>query len=235
MPVRLGPHPPLPQGWRIATDGSGKWYKVRGKTITAAGWGAVVFREPLEADGAPDFVLHAPVVTADWDHLWMGARVRTNNTGELSAIGEVMMWLLNECPDDGHRPVLLRYDSEYAANMARGAWSPASNEELIRTIRGLVEQVSQNRVITWEHVYSHTGQHDNELADQAADGGANGQISNMSARWAAPPPPPATATRVTRPPTARGVPKAKAKGKAKGRGRAKPKAKAASKRRVGMR
>ena len=207
----------------------------RKKTTTVAGWGAVVFREPLDADGIPDFVIHAPVVTAEWNHLWMGARVRTNNTGELSAIGEAMMWLLHECPDDGTRPVLIRYDSEYAASMARGAWTPASNEELIRTIRGLVELVEEKRVITWEHVYSHTGQHDNELADQAADRGANGQISNMSVRWASPPPPLATVTATTRAPTARGVPKAKAKGKAKGRGRAKPKAKAASKRRTGMR
>eukprot|EP00969_Alexandrium_andersonii_P327725 14482323-Alexandrium_andersonii.AAC.1 len=90
---------------------------------------------------SPDWVLHAPVVTQHWSQLWLGAREQTNNTGELSAIAEAMLWLLEEAPDDGHVPVELRYDSEYAANVSRGMWTPKENEELAARTRELVARV----------------------------------------------------------------------------------------------
>ena len=227
MPVREGPAPPPPEGWVIATDGSGKSTTVRGNTIKTAGWGVVIFRYPLEEDGAPDYVLHAPVVTQEWNHLWLGAREKTNNTGELSAIGEALIWLLEECPDDGRRPVLLRYDSEYAARMTQGIWTPEANEELIATVRGLLENVLEKRVVIWEHVFSHTGQHDNELADEAADRGTRGEVSQFSRRWAAPFPPLPSAVRAKAKAKARAErkagPRAKHKAKAKGKAKAKPK------------
>eukprot|EP00959_Pyramimonas_sp_CCMP1952_P296678 6206599-Pyramimonas_sp.AAC.1 len=181
-PVLHGPHAAPPLGWWIATDGSG----LDGE----AGWGAVIFRYegPGSPGMVPDFVLHAPVVCRAWDHRWIGARSQTNNTAELSAIGEVMHWLLNEAPDGGAVPVHIRYDSEYAANTARGLWEVKSNEELAETVRGLTEQVMARRQVTWEHVYGHTGVHDNELADRAADLGRQGMVSEQSLRWLAPPP-----------------------------------------------
>ena len=48
----------------------------------------------------------------------------TNNTGELPAIAEAMIWLLEEAPDTGVEPVELRYDSYYAANLAQGILGP---------------------------------------------------------------------------------------------------------------
>ena len=119
FPVRHGPEPPPPEGWHIATDGSGHFILQNGENVAVAGWGAVVFRAPISSS-EPDLVLHAPVVTHEWHHLWMGAREKTNNTGELSAIGEVMHWLLEEAPDDGTIPVEIRFDSFYAANIAQG-------------------------------------------------------------------------------------------------------------------
>ena len=83
------------------------------------GGGVVSFRYPTVSE-TPDCVLQAPVVTEEWDHLWMGARDKTNNTAELTAIGETMWWLLNEAPDDGTTPVDIRFESQYAANMATG-------------------------------------------------------------------------------------------------------------------
>ena len=44
-------------------------------------------------------------------------------------------------------------------------------------------------MITWTHVYGHTGHHDNELADRAADAGAKLKVGSDSRRWSAPPPP----------------------------------------------
>ena len=69
-------------------------------------------------------------MTDMWDHRWIGARDETNNTGELSAITEAMLRLLQEAADNGVEPIMLRYDSEYAANSAMGRWAPMCNKEL---------------------------------------------------------------------------------------------------------
>ena len=187
LPVRHGPDLPPPRAWWAATDGSGQ--------AGRAGWGVAIFRWPL-ASMVPEFVLHGPVVTKEWDHLWMGARELTNNTAELTAIGELMIWLDTEAPDDRTTPTVIRFDSFYAANMAQGFWEPKANEELAHRVRELVKKVGQRRTLTWEYVYGHTGEHDNEIADRAADAGAKNKVSEQSQRWAAPPPPLPEAPRV---------------------------------------
>ena len=149
----------------------------------------VVFRWPIATE-VPDCTLYGPVVVDTASHLWLGATARTNNTGELTAVGEAMLWLLGEAPDDGTTAVELRYDSEYAAKVAQGCWKPEANRQLAEKVRSLVSQVQENRVITWTHVYGHAGHHDNELADRCARRGARGEVSPDSRRWAAPPPPP---------------------------------------------
>ena len=181
-PVTAGPRlPPPPAGWWISTDGSGGSRAGGGR----AGRGAVIFRWPV-AGYDPEYVLHGPVVTEPWSELWVGAREHTNNTGELSAIAEAMLWLMEEAQDGGEVPVEIRYDSQYAANMARGFWTPKSNEELVAKTRALVQQVEGRRRTVWTHVYGHTGEHDNELADRAADRGARGEVAPDSLRWATP-------------------------------------------------
>jgi ribonuclease HI len=137
---------------------------------------------------SPDYVLFAPVVTENWHHCWLGARERTNNTAELSAIGELMLWLLQEAPDLGDTAVHVRFDSTYAANVAQGLWEPRVHFELAARVRELRTEVSSRRVVTWEHVKAHRGTHDNELADRAAAVGAEGRVSAASRRWTAPPP-----------------------------------------------
>ena len=80
----------------------------------------------------------------------------------------------------------LRYDSQYAANVARGFWTPRNNEELAAKTVELVQLVERSRRVVWTHVYGHTGEHDNELADRAAERGANGEVAPDSIRWATP-------------------------------------------------
>ena len=46
----------------------------------------------------------------------------------------------------------------------------------------------EKRRVSWEHVYGHTGVHDNEVADKAADLGRLGRVSDMSRRWNRPAP-----------------------------------------------
>jgi ribonuclease HI len=182
MQVQYGPYPQGPDGWWAATDGSA--------AEGAAGWGVVVFRWHRErgAEEVPSVVLHGPVMTQAWDHRWMGARESTNHTGELCAIGELMWWALHAAPDQGASPIHVRYDSEYAANIARGVWRAVSNEELAVQVKELVDEVRTRRVVTWEWVNGHSGAHDNELADRAADQGRMNRVSTMTSRWLAPPP-----------------------------------------------
>eukprot|EP00973_Karenia_brevis_P070211 9758431-Karenia_brevis.AAC.1 len=182
MEVVQGPELPPPTGWLVSTDGSGQQTTQQGNKVSVAGWGVIIFRLPLTGH-TPDYVLHAPVVTAPWHPQWVGARERTNNTGELTAVIEAMMWLRDEAPDNGDIPVLFRFDSYYAANIAQGIWEPKSNEELAEKAREITSIVEGKRQITWQHVYGHSGEHDNELADRAADLGAKGRVSNVSKRW----------------------------------------------------
>ena len=73
--------------------------------------------------------------------------------------------------------------------MAQGIWEPKSNEELAAKVAALTKIVMARRAINWIHVYGHTGEHDNEIADQAADMGAEGRITDQSKRWTRAPPP----------------------------------------------
>ena len=116
-PIHNGPELPPPEGWWIATDGSG---------TGVAGWGVAIFRMPLEGD-EPYKILYGPVMTDAWDHRWLGARETTNNTAELSAIAEAMLWLKQEADDGGTLPVMRRYDSTYAANIAKGVYKFAKS------------------------------------------------------------------------------------------------------------
>ena len=59
---------------------------------------------------------------------YIGAMGHTNNTGELTALGEALRWLTSdEC--DREASLLLRPDSEYAMSVAIGDCVPARNRE----------------------------------------------------------------------------------------------------------
>ena len=93
-----------------------------------------------------------------------------------------MEWLLAEAPDDGRTPVTLYYDSQYAANMARGVWEPEMNGALIQQVKELVAKVQEKRALEWRWVKGHSDTPGNDAADAAADKGANGQITTQSAQ-----------------------------------------------------
>ena len=44
--------------------------------------------------------------------------------------------------------------------------------------------MEERRVLSWTHVYGHSGDHGNELADRLADRGARGEVGVDSRRWA---------------------------------------------------
>ena len=66
--------------------------------------------------------------------------------------------------------------------MAQGSWSPVANVELVQKVQALLDEVRTSRALYLEHIYGHTGEHDNELTDKAAEHGAQGRVSRLSKR-----------------------------------------------------
>ena len=64
---------------------------------------------------------------------WIGATEHTSNTAELTAIAELMRWLINDAPSPRHR-ILIRPDSEYAMGITLGDDTPRENLELTRVV-----------------------------------------------------------------------------------------------------
>eukprot|EP00972_Heterocapsa_arctica_P060112 8865854-Heterocapsa_arctica.AAC.1 len=59
---------------------------------------------------------YGPVITNKHGFGYIGAETATNNTGELSAIGRALIYVI-AC-ELTTRPLVIHYDSEYAASMA---------------------------------------------------------------------------------------------------------------------
>ena len=137
----------------IYTDGSG------GDEGSGAGYGWVRVEEQEKevASGA------GAVSISSGDTEFIGADKHTNNTGELSAI----YWGIKAAEREGLSEVVIRYDSKYAAGMARGLWRPKSNKELVQRVRKAVQDATCT--IWWKHVKGHSGDKWNDRADELAD------------------------------------------------------------------
>ena len=184
LPV-LDPPPPsvdkeAVSGWAIYTDGSGPRYDAK-----FAGWGVAIWEGKLQS-ALPDFQLWGPVPLDKWDPRWLGADVATNNTGELTAIAEALIWLENEAPGPPHTNVSLWFDSTYAHHAITGSHPPEANSELILSIRKIYSRVSAARTIEWIKVKGHSNNMGNDFADHLADQGAKGSQTTQSPRWLLP-------------------------------------------------
>ena len=142
-----------------------------------------------------------PVVLDRASTLSMGAAHGSNNTAELCAIGEALLWLRDEegssTQDEGadpakhsrrgaspKQPVLLRHDSKYAANVVTGAYNATKNLELVGTVARLFAQVEAQRPLRFEHVKAHSNEAWNDRADELAKHGARGALCSSSRRHA---------------------------------------------------
>lgn len=143
----------------------------------AAGWGFVVLR----GEDVLDF--YGPVVFDKANPLFLGCTCGTNNTGELSAIGMALRWLVEA--DVSSLPCTIFYDSKYAANIAQAIWKADKNEDLARTVQGFFRVAKAARSIVFKHVKGHSGDTWNERADKNADKGASGALQC----WQRPPTP----------------------------------------------
>ena len=113
------------------------------------------------------------VVTDAQQPGYTGAERPTNNTGELTAIAQALEYIL---ADRSGRPVLVRYDSLYAGNMAAGKWRPRKNKVLVSHVRRLWTRAHTHlhgRLWT-SHVYGHSNHQWNDRADALASQGRGG-------------------------------------------------------------
>ena len=135
---------------------------------TLAGWGVVVVvGDSGLGRGSGEILaeLSGPVATSPDDDEFIGAEVGSNNTAELSGLFAALRWLLTE---EGEDPVRLRLDSQYAGNIATGAWRAKANRELAARVQSVWDEVASQRELSWGHVRAHRGHRWNERADHLA-------------------------------------------------------------------
>ena len=123
-----------------------------------AGWGFCVF-EMAPGDSSAGLVrlkpiaeLFGPVVTDESDPLFMGADGHSNNTAELQAIAEALLWL-----KDTERSLSSCLDSEYAANAIQGTSQVHKNAVQIEKGKQLYLEEARRRAggFSFTHVPSH--------------------------------------------------------------------------------
>ena len=59
-------------------------------------------------------------------------------------------------------------DSQYAGNIATGAWRAKANRELAARVQSVWNEVASQRELSWNHVRAHRGHRWNERADHLA-------------------------------------------------------------------
>ena len=172
---------PLPQAWKLYTDGSFNPHVPQN-----AGWGVAVYRSDDPADTHCLCELYAPVCLDKEDPRFLGAEQASNNTGELSAIAEALLWLRDECPGPASVPAELIYDSKYAADLTLGVTEPRANQELAQQCHSFYRQVSRSHPLSLKWVKGHSNTPGNDKADDLANKGRSFVITTHSRRWAAP-------------------------------------------------
>ena len=100
------------------------------EVVQPAGWGFVVVSG---GDGIGDEDATSlderfgPIVLEASSPEYLGARVTSNNTAELSAIGQALKYVLDKYASSEFPHVVIRYDSEYAAKSVLGIWNGNRN------------------------------------------------------------------------------------------------------------
>ena len=119
---------------------------------------------------------------------YLGATRVTNNTAELTAFGEGLIYLRDV--EGGTGPVIIRPDSCYASDLAQGLSVPHTNMALARRIRELwiAESARRGGQLWSVWVKGHSRHKWNDRADAAADRGAEGRVCGVGQRWSAWPP-----------------------------------------------
>ena len=123
------------------------------------------------ADGDIYEEAYGRVITDAGHPSYLGARVGSNNTGELTAWMEAAIWLLNTTSNCAPATVTFCYDSRWMASMVRGHWKPRKHRCMVLQARDLLAQLSQRTTVRWHWVKGHSGNVGNTRADRLAEKG----------------------------------------------------------------
>ena len=171
-----------PAAWVCYTDGS-----YTSHSPERAGWAfVVVCGGDGDADADAREVGHGygPVVTDELAPTFVGAPRLTNNTGELSALVELLTWLESRLRSSPRPPfICVRPDSTYALNTALGLSRAGNNLEMAAHARRLWRAVSDLCGLRHSHVRGHSNHYWNDCADYLADLGASGEVGPQGGRW----------------------------------------------------
>ena len=126
--------------------------------------------------------LWGPVVTDHESRWFMGSPRGTNQTGEVNAVGQGLMWLDNVPVDDDDAAIV--FDSMYAANMTQGKWKPKANKDAIKLNEELLATTSRRRTVHFVHVKGHSGNEGNDRADERVQWGKDGGRTAASGKAA---------------------------------------------------
>ena len=134
------------------------------KSPDRAGWGYLILGHADKGTFYRDRTIlqqaQGPVSLSRWDEEhYLGARALTNNTGELSAMGNAMKWLLSEI-EAGRlgdtEEVTITSDSLYAIQMVRGAWKAKSNKLMIWKLKELKKRLGEKMHVRLRWTKAHT-------------------------------------------------------------------------------
>ena len=161
----------------LYTDGGAVPIKEGGKVVDwMAGWGACAFSgSAAPEEGAPKWKAYGPVVTDTTHKMYVGARRRTVNTGELTGLLRALQAVLKrpKVPGATYR---IFSDSTYALGRALSSGRPRANRIIIDGVRKMVKKVRRKhgyRGVVLAHIKAHVGWHGNETADELATLGLN--------------------------------------------------------------
>ena len=156
--------PELRPHLRIYTDGSG----TRGKATanTAAGWGWTY--QDLDGEWVS---ASGPVITTRDHTSYLGAGVGSNNTGELTAIIEALLY----CAETDHTSVQIVSDSQWAINVITGRWRSKAHKPMVQRAQHLYRKSGLKVNFKWTK--AHVGTEGNEKADRLAEQGKRSETT----------------------------------------------------------
>ena len=139
------------------TDGSGTGGRCTKTTPAGWGWCTKQHGEWITARGR--------VETDHTARFYYGAQVGSNNTGELTAIIEALLYALEQ----GCGRADIYSDSQWAINVITGRWRAKSHKTLVGRAHTLSTQTGMTVSFHW--VKAHAGTEGNEKADALANAG----------------------------------------------------------------